>query len=56
MDHTVQDTTSILKFLTERFHLRPLDGLTVRDHAIQAATGHPLGDLTSALNLPAAGK
>ncbi|MBL7232692.1 acid phosphatase [Komagataeibacter oboediens] len=56
VDHTVQDTTSILKFLTERFHLRPLDGLTVRDRAIQAATGHPLGDLTTALDLHSTGK
>ena len=56
VDHTVQDTTSILKFLTERFHLRPLDGLVVRERAIQATTGQPLGDLTSALNLPSAGK
>ncbi|RFP02947.1 acid phosphatase [Komagataeibacter xylinus] len=51
VDHTVQDTTSILKFLTERFRLRTLDGLAARDRAIQASTGRPLGDLTSALNL-----
>lgn len=49
VDHTVQDTTSILKFLTERFHLRALDGLTTREQAIQTSTGHKLGDLTSAL-------
>nr|WP_193731365.1 acid phosphatase [Komagataeibacter sp. FXV3] len=51
VDHSVQDTTSILKFLTERFHLRPLDGVVTRDKAIQAATGQKLGDLTGALDL-----
>ncbi|WP_010509647.1 acid phosphatase [Komagataeibacter europaeus] len=51
VDHTVQDTTSILKFLTERFHLRTLDGLATREQAIQASTGQPLGDLTGALLL-----
>ncbi|MFT8591886.1 MAG: acid phosphatase [Acetobacter orientalis] len=52
VDKTVQDTTSILKFLTERFLLRPLGGVQTRDKAIQASTGQPLGDLTSALSLP----
>ncbi|KXV59992.1 acid phosphatase [Acetobacter senegalensis] len=52
VDKTVQDTTSIIKFLTERYDLRPLDGLSGRDKAIQASTGKPLGDLTGALLLP----
>ncbi|MCE2563565.1 acid phosphatase [Komagataeibacter sp. FNDCF1] len=56
VDHAVQDTTSILKFLTERFHLRPLAGLKVRDHAIKVTTGRPLGDLTGALDLSSGGK
>ncbi|AZV37805.1 acid phosphatase [Komagataeibacter xylinus] len=51
VDHTVQDTTSILLFLTKRFGLRPLDGVMTRARAIRAATGHPLGNLTGALNL-----
>lgn len=51
VDHTVQDTTSILKFLTERFHLQPLDGAIIRDRAIQASIGQKLGDLTEALDL-----
>lgn len=54
VDKTVQDTTSIIKFLTERYALRPLDGLVQRDQAIEASTGKPLGDLTGALILPKA--
>lgn len=54
VDKTVQDTSSILKFLTERFMLRPLEGVQTRDKGIMASTGQPLGDLTSALQLPAA--
>jgi len=38
VDHTLYDTTSILKLLTERFHLEPLKG--VRDY----------GDLSNAFN------
>lgn len=52
VDKTVQDTSSILKFLTERFLLQPLDGVQTRDKGIKASTGQPLGDLTSALDLP----
>ena len=39
IDHTEYDTTSIIKFLTRRFHLEPLPG--ARKHA---------GDLTAALD------
>ncbi|MDI9350356.1 MAG: acid phosphatase [Candidatus Symbiobacter sp.] len=40
VDHTYYDTTSIIKFITRRFHLSPLPG--VRENA---------GDLTGALDL-----
>jgi phospholipase C len=41
VDHTVYDTTSILKLITERFGLEPLPGVRVK-----------MGDLTAALDLP----
>ncbi len=51
VDHTLYDTTSILRFITKRFDLPVLPGLAARDKALQA-NGHPaMGDLTNALNL-----
>jgi phospholipase C len=41
VDHTVYDTTSILKLITERFGLEPLPGVREK-----------MGDLTAALDLP----
>ena len=41
VDNTQYDTTSILKLITRRFTLPPLQG--VREH---------MGDLTNALDLP----
>ena len=51
VDHTPMDTTSILRFITRRFELPTLHGVTVRDAAIAAHKQPPLGDLTSALLL-----
>jgi phospholipase C len=52
VDHTFYDTTSILRFITHRWHLPALPGIEMRDGAL-ASNGSPaLGDLTQALNLP----
>ncbi|WP_036259784.1 acid phosphatase [Methylocapsa aurea] len=50
VDHTLYDTTSVLRFITRRFDLPVLDGLRLRDEAM-AAHGQKLGDLTGALDL-----
>lgn len=50
VDHTLYDTTSILRFITKRFDLPFLAGLKERDDAM-AAHGEKLGDLTAALAL-----
>jgi phospholipase C len=52
VDHTLYDTTSILRFITRRFELPKLHALTVRDEALRAHGEPPLGDLTAALDLP----
>jgi acid phosphatase len=51
IDHTAYDTASVLRLVTRRWNLPKLPGLTLRDNAVQAATGKPLGDLTNALTL-----
>jgi acid phosphatase len=53
VDHTPMDTTSILRFITRRFELPTLHGITVRDSAVASYGELPLGDLTSALDLTA---
>jgi acid phosphatase len=53
VDHTPMDTTSILRFITRRFELPTLHGITVRDNAVASYGEPPLGDLTSALDLTA---
>jgi acid phosphatase len=50
VDHTQYDTTSILRFITRRFSLPKLAGLTNRDAALAAAGAQPMGDLTNALD------
>lgn len=50
VDHTIYDTTSILRFLTRRFHLPPLEGIRRRDEAMRKAGEEPIGDLTNALD------
>ena len=52
VDHTQDDTTSILRFITKRFELPVLPGLTARDAALKGNGLPPMGDLTEALNLP----
>jgi acid phosphatase len=51
VDHTLYDTTSILRFITHRFGLPNLPGITVRDAALAANGSPPLGDLVNALDL-----
>jgi phospholipase C len=51
VDHTLYDTTSILRFITRRFDLPVLAGLKARDDAMMAAGSGHLGDLTAALDL-----
>ena len=51
VDHTLYDTTSILRFITRRFDLPVLPGLKARDDAMAAAGSGSLGDLTAALDL-----
>ena len=51
VDHTQYDTSSILRFITERFDLPVLPGLAARNAALTANGAKPMGDLTGALNL-----
>ena len=50
VDHTQYDTTSILRFITRRWDLPVLPGLTERDEALAAQGKPPMGDLTNALS------
>jgi len=50
VDHTLYDTTSILRLITGRFNLPRLPGLATRDTALAANGSQPLGDLTNALD------
>ena len=49
VDHTQYDTTSILKFISRRFDLPVLPGLSARDAALASHGKPPMGDLTNAL-------
>ncbi len=52
IDHTQYDTTSVLRFITRKWHLPALDGIKQRDRLL-VKNGHPpMGDLTNALELP----
>jgi acid phosphatase len=51
VDHTQYDTTSILRFITERWKLPVLPGLKMRNDALAAHVFPRMGDLTAALNL-----
>ncbi len=51
VDHTVYDTTSILRLITRVFDLEPLEGLQARDQAMAARGQALLGDLSNALDL-----
>ncbi|NMM26773.1 MAG: acid phosphatase [Glaciimonas sp.] len=50
VDHAQYDTTSILRLITHRFSLPPLDGLVSRDKALAASGSKPMGDLTGAFD------
>ena len=50
VDHSLYDTTSILRLITGRFNLPRLPGLATRDTAMAANGSQPLGDLTNALD------
>jgi phospholipase C len=54
VDHTFYDTTSILRFITRRWNLPTLPGITMRDEGLAANHSPKLGDLTEALSLPVA--
>ena len=51
VDHTLYDTTSILRFITHRWNLPVLPGIAARDAALDAHHEPGLGDLTEALVL-----
>lgn len=51
VDHTLYDTSSILRFITKRFDLPMLSGLKLRDEAMARAGSQRIGDLTGALTL-----
>jgi acid phosphatase len=50
VDHTLYDTTSILRLITKRFDLSVLPGIAARDEGSKAH-GNRLGDLMNALDL-----
>jgi acid phosphatase len=51
VDHTLYDTTSILRFITRRYDLPKLPGIIARDDVLEASGSKPIGDLTAALRL-----
>jgi acid phosphatase len=52
VDHTQYDTTSILRFITNRWKLPVLPGIALRDAALTANGLPKMGDLTEALASP----
>ena len=51
IDKTPYDTGSILRFITRRWSLEPLPGITGRDAELQRNGSAPMGDLSAALGL-----
>jgi acid phosphatase len=51
VDHTLYDTSSILRFITNKWKLPVLPGITTRDRALAAKYQSKIGDLTGALVL-----
>ena len=49
VDHTQYDTASVLRFLTHRYSLKPLPGLTERDEALVKHGHRPMGYFVNAL-------
>jgi acid phosphatase len=52
VDKTPYDTGSILRFITRRWALEPLPGITERDTELRRHGHPPMGDLSAALDLP----
>ncbi len=52
VDHTPNDSGSVLRFISRRFELDPLQGLIERNKALVSRGNKPFGDLTSALEFP----
>lgn len=52
VDKTQYDTASILRFITRRWSLEPLPGVSMRDQALKANGFAPMGDLSAALRAP----
>jgi acid phosphatase len=50
VDHTQYDTSSFVRFVTNRYSLPILPGLTQRDNALSSNGEKPMGDLTNALS------
>jgi acid phosphatase len=50
VDHNQYDTGSILRLITHRYSLTPLNGLNVRDNALTANGGKAMGYLGGTLN------
>ncbi|QWF69673.1 acid phosphatase [Methylomonas paludis] len=50
VDHSLYDTASILRFITHRYSLTPLNGLNVRDNALIANGNKRVGYFGSAIN------
>jgi acid phosphatase len=53
VDHTMLDTTSILRFITRRWSLPELSGITTRRNGLKANSGVEQGDLSEVLVPPA---
>jgi acid phosphatase len=53
VDHTMYDTTSILRFITRRWNLPELPGLAVRREKLKENSGVEQGDLSGALTAAA---
>lgn len=51
VDHTMYDTTSIIRFITHKWNLPTLPGIAMRDAAFAKHHEPQLGDLTEALEL-----
>ena len=51
IDHTQYDTTSVLRFITNKWNLPKLPGITLRDTSLVANGNPAMGDLTNALDL-----
>ena len=50
VDKTQYDTGSILRFITHRWSLPPVPGITLRDEGLRSHGSAPMGDLTGALD------